>query len=496
MKQNSSQKRKTKGFTLVELIVVIAILAILSAVGAVAYTGYINYANKGVDKDLVGEIIHAIDLAGYSYPDSTGSAMIVLTADSAPKILGSASEEVKAALTDAFGDIDSIRLTYDKWGNPVPADLNSVVSGIQNNDTVKKYLNNIETKGASSFAGSVDEIWDIVSTLVNGLNGKADMFEGVKVDTEGANDYLERIVEKTTTIDSSTFLNAWKSGSAFELFEPVPSDPSKTQRATSTELGATLTRNYAFYLYAKTHPSLTEDMKEDLEKLRVQGGYDYFSASFKSSGNWSTIISDYQNSNKAEQDAQAFLALMQAAKEVKTAKGGTPLKDDDYLSAMSGYIPMVGSVLSGDITPENLISPDYNLSSVTDGVIINVKSVDGLLTVPLNGVVSEDADPREKEIVVKYNKTIKIGSKNQGSGDKGTLVLSLEDESYKTGTINSSLTITGDPTVDKEGVVSISVTGKIITVTAVGKGSATITFKGPEKRGGQQPIYTVHVEVH
>ena len=322
------------------------------------------------------------------------------------------------------------------------------------------------------------------------------MFEGVNVDAEGANDYLDRIVTRTTSADSSTILEAWKNGTAFELKEPVPSDPSKTQRATSTELGATLTRNYAFYLYAKTHPSLTDDMKADLESLRVQGGYDYFSAKFASTGNWSTIINDYKNSNKAEQDAQAFLALMQAANEVKTAKGGASLNDDDYLSAMSGYIPMVGSVLSGDITPENLISTDYNLSGVTDGVLINVKSVDGLLTVPLNGgVVSEDADPREKEIVVKYNKTIKIGQKNIASGDKGTLVLNLEDSNFKTGTITSYTTVDGTPKVDKEDIVSISVSGKVITVTAMGQGSATITFKDQAGRNGQH-TYTVHVEVH
>lgn len=39
---------KTKGFTLVELLVVIAILAILATVSVVGYTSYINNANKSV----------------------------------------------------------------------------------------------------------------------------------------------------------------------------------------------------------------------------------------------------------------------------------------------------------------------------------------------------------------------------------------------------------------------------------------------------------------
>ena len=39
---------KTKGFTLVELLVVIAILAILATVSVVGYTSYIENANKSV----------------------------------------------------------------------------------------------------------------------------------------------------------------------------------------------------------------------------------------------------------------------------------------------------------------------------------------------------------------------------------------------------------------------------------------------------------------
>ena len=47
---------KTKGFTLVELLVVIAILAILATVSVVGYTTYINNANVAAAKQELGQI--------------------------------------------------------------------------------------------------------------------------------------------------------------------------------------------------------------------------------------------------------------------------------------------------------------------------------------------------------------------------------------------------------------------------------------------------------
>jgi len=54
---------KTKGFTLVELLVVIAILAILATVSVVGYTSYIAGAEKTAAETEAASIADAIDVA-------------------------------------------------------------------------------------------------------------------------------------------------------------------------------------------------------------------------------------------------------------------------------------------------------------------------------------------------------------------------------------------------------------------------------------------------
>ena len=60
---------KTKGFTLVELLVVIAILAILATVSVVGYTQYINNANVAVIKEDLVQVRTAL-MAADALPEN------------------------------------------------------------------------------------------------------------------------------------------------------------------------------------------------------------------------------------------------------------------------------------------------------------------------------------------------------------------------------------------------------------------------------------------
>ena len=135
---NVKQSARTGGFTLIELIVVIAILGILAGVGTVAYTGYVKRANKGVDQQMVTDVVNSIYYAWMANPngmDSVGA--VVLSTETAPSITGDA---IKSGIQMAFGDESQLRLKYD-WGNnsAVLANVAEKVQGLKTQlDTVKE----------------------------------------------------------------------------------------------------------------------------------------------------------------------------------------------------------------------------------------------------------------------------------------------------------------------------------------------------------------------
>ena len=58
-----NKRKRTEGFTLVELIVVIAILAILAGIAVPAYSGYLAKAKEAADLQVIGTVNSAIDAA-------------------------------------------------------------------------------------------------------------------------------------------------------------------------------------------------------------------------------------------------------------------------------------------------------------------------------------------------------------------------------------------------------------------------------------------------
>lgn len=112
---------KNKGFSLVELIVVIAIMAILVGVAVPVYSSYIEKANKSKDEQMVGEIVHALEIAATGdswYKTVTpGSAVgaVVLTPTGA-SVTGNKTL-IEKALIDTFGTdyATKLALSYDGW---------------------------------------------------------------------------------------------------------------------------------------------------------------------------------------------------------------------------------------------------------------------------------------------------------------------------------------------------------------------------------------------
>ena len=105
-------KKNKKGFSLIELIVVVAILGVLMAVLVPQYIQYVEKSREGVDKSLIGEYFHAVEIsaAGSEDAPTDGSTITVTKADGVFTIADGAAgtmkkitDEVKAVITSDAG---------------------------------------------------------------------------------------------------------------------------------------------------------------------------------------------------------------------------------------------------------------------------------------------------------------------------------------------------------------------------------------------------------
>lgn len=92
-------KKSNAGFTLVELLVVIAILGVLSAILVPQYLHYVDQSRQGADRATLGEVLHAIEVAG-AQTGLTGT--VTVDWDDANDVItianGSAGEDVVDAV--------------------------------------------------------------------------------------------------------------------------------------------------------------------------------------------------------------------------------------------------------------------------------------------------------------------------------------------------------------------------------------------------------------
>ncbi|MBQ7873150.1 MAG: prepilin-type N-terminal cleavage/methylation domain-containing protein [Clostridia bacterium] len=100
---------KTKGFTLVELLVVIAILAILATVSVVGYTSYIKNANESValqEMTQVRSSIKAEDILNGNFAISGGKVALTTGKDTSNEELAAFVTELNKTLKN--GQVQTI----------------------------------------------------------------------------------------------------------------------------------------------------------------------------------------------------------------------------------------------------------------------------------------------------------------------------------------------------------------------------------------------------
>ena len=179
----AGEKRRTWGFTLVELIIVIAILAVLAGVAYPVYTGYITKANEAADLALLGQVnesftsalydigYHSENAPGRTFVIDEGSATTTVTFRNGGELVlkdGLLPQEEGAT---AMTNYDLMNKTFDKY-----------YSG---NETTpfKVFKTLLYNPAMGTFGATYDNV-----TFVQDKNGKATRVVK-KANSDGSNTY-------------------------------------------------------------------------------------------------------------------------------------------------------------------------------------------------------------------------------------------------------------------------------------------------------------------
>lgn len=470
MKRNSSNRKYNSGFTLVELIVVIAILAILAGVGAVGYGAYIEYAKKGQDKATVGEINHALELANYSDPSLFDGATTVYLADNG---IICADPGVAKALKDAFGDLSGTKLSYLKWESALPAgQLKSIADSLGlDGSMVDKYW---DSNYSASFAGNIEELWDDVYSMI-------DLYGGITGDSTNLSKLVNGLTDTTNKYNGQTYrdvmLNAWKSSindSEFKNFEDMCTDDT-FQGNVGTHgilLSMAVARSCAFKAYAEKLDLSAEARAEleawnpvptkKIEAENVHNAYAHYDAYFRENSvvqsEWSSIITEYQTSGRAEADATAFLGMLEAGKAVEDdlLAQDKSVTDKDYYDALTGYVGITETIME---SRDNWEEIKASMADSQRALYATVTSKDGRLNIDWHGKELDEFD-------------VKSGAGGSGSaGGTGVCNLAHTDS------------ITGDFT-KKDGKVILTLDKSSLSLcTKGGPSICTVRFISSDGQG-------------
>ena len=380
MKANTL-KEDRKGFTLVELIVVIAILAILAAVAYPVYNGYIDYTHKGTDRATVGEIIRAIELANYDDPSLFENGGVVYISGPDGNGTTGGDTATNAALSNALGDLTTVKLTYDGWGlESFSESIKTGFKGLMDNTTSKAnaYWNAVSTNGkTATFAADVDDLWEHFTALKNTAYWDADnVGKAVKMSNEKQNKIAE----------------IWEAGTTF--FVPEITDGVQTDKAW---YALSMARNYSFAAYAEKSGNLTDNMKKELDAFKLSCGA--FGSEQVTKGKettdtlqdsgWKDVIAAYYaDTEQLQADALGYLAIMEAANVIADGKDPTTIDSTDYANAME---PHLGTV-SGTLTKGKSALEAAMAVTGENAQILVAKNADGTVTCK---VYPRDLDPRK-----------------------------------------------------------------------------------------------------
>ncbi len=503
------QKRvNQKGFTLVELVVVIAVLAILAGVGVVAYNGYIEYAHKGVDKNLVGEIKHAMSV-GAAYDASLLDAVdeegnpipvgqINLYPDKGAFVIEGleGSTFVDTALKDAFGEnyADSLKLSWDKWQNGNGSNYFGSNFGKIGNTELLKGVNSCVTQMASFLAG------------VNVNESQINMFYG-----DGAADQFDELAERLGYgSKDDIFKNGTALANATVLFTAQASDdnPDFVKKVFGERDYILLNKQfnasdgaseiYAIaYVYAAQYalvsylddPDITADFTKDIDaedlltKFMAEDPEAFSSKLIEGKINSDPVLRQRYNEYYT--------------KEVSNGKTQAEIDADSFLGIMSEVVKQQDLVLNkADMTNPNTFGPSgkvlEKMNEYTDsmnGIVITVYSngnckadpiddeswTPGKMPEAFNGTVT--SCPFEEEHTVSCSYTVQASTKRiRVTSVPSSIILCNIEKEHNTCQISPSGDIPAGCVVTFEissgdGIVSVTSDG---TLTALASGNATL----------------------
>lgn len=415
-----AKQTRTGGFTLIELIVVIAILGILAGVGTVAYTGYVKAANKGIDKQTIGDLIYATQLADYANPglikEGGTGAMIVISEKGTNAAGGTNTEQLKKALEDSVGSLDAVKLAYMEWAGSIDgATLNSMKDSLAESqigymDSTGNVLFKDENGNAATigYAANADTLWKAVEAAAGFAAADGSKEPG---------EYLAAMAAYTVG-DGATTTGA-SMGESWSSSDTLTNMSSGNMDVMISSGGMAIARNFAFAEYLKSNDIEVSgnalqilqatptgiDMNDwlsyilqDKDQAKTRFGDDFEALKNAATAYTTGVYSkegDAQLYSQAYLDGMIYYALMHNVNKVST-NGTYDPTSKTYLTDIGGYVSLAGSVFSGNTDMASMVelAESLNDSGAETTVVITVTKENGILNFK---VKPDDANPRDEE---------------------------------------------------------------------------------------------------